>query len=92
MKFNIELSDESLIDLNESRKYYSEISSDLLKKFDNEIITTIERLEVNTEHFQKHYRNIKIVFTKTFPFGIHYLVEGNTINVQRILHQKRFYK
>ncbi|MGB6268277.1 MAG: type II toxin-antitoxin system RelE/ParE family toxin [Olleya sp.] len=92
MSFTIELSDESILDLNESRKFYSEISIDLLEKFDNEIITTIERLEKNPQHFQKRYKEIKIVFTKTFPFGIHYLIDGNTINIQRVLHQKRFYK
>ena len=86
MRFNVELSDESLLDLNESREYYSESSSSLLKKFDDEVLNTIQQLAVNPQHFQKRYKNIKITFTKTFPFGIHYLVEGNTINIQRILH------
>ena len=92
MSFIIELSNESLLDLQEARDFYSEISNSLLQKFDVEIINTIERLELNPQHFQKRYRNIKIVFTKTFPFGIHYIVTRKTISVQRILHQKRYYK
>ncbi|WP_044400955.1 type II toxin-antitoxin system RelE/ParE family toxin [Lacinutrix sp. Hel_I_90] len=91
MSFNIELSDESLLDLREARLYYFEVSIELQKKFDNEIVETIERIEFSPQHFQKRYRNIKIIFTKSFPFGIHYLVDGDTIKVQRILHQKRHY-
>jgi toxin ParE1/3/4 len=49
----------------------------------------MEQLELDRQHFQKRYRNIKIVFTNTFPFGIHYLVHGNTIRIPRVLHQKR---
>lgn len=84
----MELSDELLLDLHETRNYYSEISSDLLKKMDTEIKETMEQLELDRQHFQKRYRNIKIVFTNTFPFGIHYLVHGNTISIPRVLHQK----
>lgn len=92
MRFNSELSDEALLDLDEVRSFYSEISSELLERFDKDITKTVERIEENPQHFQKRYRDIKIVFTKKFPFGIHYLVDGNIIFFQRILHRKRFYE
>jgi hypothetical protein len=53
---------------------------------------TIDRIAKNPEHFQKRYRNIKIVFTKVFPFGAHYLVEGNTVFIQRVMYQKWLYE
>lgn len=92
MSFDIKFSDEALLDLSETRGFYSKVSSELVLKFDAELIEIIERIQVNPEHFQKRYRTIKIVFTKKFPFGIHYLVGNNTIFIQRILHAKRFYK
>jgi hypothetical protein len=64
----------------------------ILLKFDIELTENIERIALNPNHFQKSYRNIKIVFTNKFPFGIHYLVENNSVDIQRVLHQKKFYK
>jgi plasmid stabilization system protein ParE len=92
MLFNVNFSDESLLDIREIREYYSQVSLIILKKFDDELTKSIELLKLNPNHFQKRYRNIKIVFTKKFPFGIHYIFENNMIYIQRILHQKRFYK
>jgi len=87
MLFNVNFSDESLLDIRETREYYSQVSLIILKKFDDELTKSIELLKVNPNHFQKRYRNIKIVFTKKFPFGIHYIFENNRIYIQRILHQ-----
>jgi hypothetical protein len=64
----------------------------ILLKFDIELTENIERITLNPNHFQKRYRNIKIVFTNKFPFRIHYLVENNSVDIQRVLHQKKFYK
>nr|WP_284046845.1 hypothetical protein [Gelidibacter japonicus] len=61
-------------------------------KFKLEMSETIDRIAKNPEHFQKRYRNIKIVFTKVFPFGVHYLVEGNTVFIQRVMYQKWLYE
>jgi hypothetical protein len=64
----------------------------ILLKFDVELTENIERITLNPNHFQKRYRNIKIVFTNKFPFRIHYLVENNSVDIQPVLHQKKFYK
>ncbi|WP_299668426.1 type II toxin-antitoxin system RelE/ParE family toxin [uncultured Polaribacter sp.] len=92
MAYEVIFSDEAKLDIKETRDFYAVVSSNLLLKFDTELIETVERIELNPEHFQQHYHNIKIVHTKKFPFGIHYLVEDNTVYIQRFLHQKRFYK
>ena len=92
MVYSIKLSDESLIDLREANSYYLAISKNLNAQFNTELIIAIDRIGFNPEHFQKRYRNIKIVFTKKFPFGIHYLVDGDVVFIQRIIHQKRLYR
>ncbi len=88
MKF----SNESKLDLIEANTYYLAVSQELSAKFKLDVSETIDRIAMNPEHFQKRYRHIKIVFTKVFPFGVHYLVEGDTVFIQRIMHQKRLYQ
>ena len=92
MVFDINFSDESLLDIKEIRDYYARVSKKILLKFDTELTENIERIALNPNHFQKRYRNIKIVFTNKFPFGIHYIIENNSVYIQRVLHQKKFYK
>jgi hypothetical protein len=62
MLFNVNFSDESLLDIRETREYYSQVSLIILKKFDDELTKSIELLKLNPNHFQKRYRNIKIVY------------------------------
>lgn len=92
MAFNIDFSDESILDIKEIMDYYVRVSKKLVLKFDTELTEKIERIELNPHHFQKGYRNIKIIFTRKFPFGIHYIIKNNSVYIQRILHQKRLYK
>jgi plasmid stabilization system protein ParE len=91
MVFKIEFNDEDRLDLYEARDY-SKISKNLLAKLDHDIIETIERLQKNPQNFQKRYRGIKIVFIKTFPYGLQYIFENETVYIQRVLHHKQFYK
>lgn len=92
MPYKIKFSDESKLDLKEAITYYSAISDGLSDKFKFEVSDAIDRISLNPEHFQKRYRDIMIVFTKVFPFGVHYLVDENIVYVQRIIHQKRLYE
>lgn len=92
MSYKIKFSNESKLDLKEAITYYSAISDGLDDKFKLDFSEAVDRIAINPEHFQKRYRDIKIVFTKVFPFGVHYLVYANIVYVQRIIHQKRHYQ
>lgn len=92
MSFVIKFSNESQLDLKEANAYYLAVSTELSTKFQIDVIETVDRITMNPGHFQQRYRHIRIVFTKVFPFGVHYLVEGNTAFIQRIMHQKLLYK
>ena len=74
-----------------TREYYSKISEQTAQNFDRELINSINYLKENSNYFQKRYRNVKIVFTNKFPFRVHYIVENNSIFIQRILQPKRVY-
>jgi len=58
---------------------------DLLNKFEDEI----DRLSQNPYQFQKRYRSVRIVFTKRFPYGIHYTIEKEKVFVHAFLHTSR---
>ena len=39
--------------------------------------------------FQKRYKNLHIHFIDRFPYGIHYLIEEDTIKVFGVFHTSR---
>jgi len=92
MSYKVVLSDKAKRDIYESKKYYQEIAQELENKFNLELIKTIDSIKENSNLFQVRYRVFRIAFTKAFPFGIHFFVENKTIFIQRVLHNKRFYK
>ncbi|MGZ5211745.1 MAG: type II toxin-antitoxin system RelE/ParE family toxin [Kaistella sp.] len=89
MNYFITLSDQAELDLQETNKYYSELSHELLERFWIDLNSTMERLVKNPLHFQERYQRIRIIFLKNFPFGIHYILNGEEVEVFRILHAKR---
>ncbi|MGB5819692.1 MAG: type II toxin-antitoxin system RelE/ParE family toxin [Saonia sp.] len=77
------------LDILEALEWYEEekegLSLDFLERLDDEL----ERISKNPEHFQKRYRDIKIVFTKRYPYGIHYTLENEIVYVHAVMHMKR---
>lgn len=89
MNYFINLSDQAKIDLAEANDFYLNISIDLLDRFWEDLNESMLKLSENPLHFQERYRGNRIVFLETFPFGIHYFLNENEIEVFRILHTKR---
>lgn len=92
MIFNIQISEEAESQIFEAKFYYAEISKELAERFNSELIKTIDYLKQNPEYFQDRYKGIRIVFTKKFPYSVHYVVKNETVSVLKVLHQKQFYK
>lgn len=90
MAYEIKFSDAAQLDLKEARRYYDDVSKHILGRFDVEMADNFERIALDPHHFQKRYCHVMIVFAKTFPYGIHYLVEDDVVYIQRILHQQQF--
>ena len=92
MPYSIVFSDEAIIDITEASEYYNEISENLENRFLSELVSTVDLISENPLHNQIRYKNIRIAFTETFPYGVHFITETNNIYIFRILHTKRFYK
>lgn len=50
------------------------------------IEATVMQIQRNPLAFQVKYKNIRRSFTKRFPFGVFYIVEGKNIYILGFLH------
>ena len=87
--FSIILSSFAEIDLQETNEYYSQISENLNDLFWEQLDVTVFRIKQNPQQFQLRYKNVRIAFFETLPFGIHFEIDENLIKIIRILHTKR---
>lgn len=73
----------------EALLWYEKQKKGLAIELLNEINSVFGIIISNPENFQERYKEIRIVFTKRFPYGIHYTLENNTIYVHAVFHMKR---
>ncbi|OEK09828.1 hypothetical protein A8C32_09970 [Flavivirga aquatica] len=92
MTYQIDITDEAQLNIKEASEYYLEISTSLNHKFTADLVKTIDELAENPLYHQIRYKGIRIAHTKTFPFGIHFFIDGTTLRVLKILHHKQYYK
>lgn len=89
MEFNLIVKPKAERDIQKSVEWYREQSGNLAEKFLDKIGESLDKISKNPEHYQKRYNEIRIIFTKKFPYGIYYTVEGKTIFVHAVLHTKQ---
>ena len=77
------------LDIKDALEWYEEEKEALALDFIQRLDDELDRISKNPEHFQRRYRNIKIVFTRRFPYGIHYTLENNIVFVHAVMHMKR---
>lgn len=76
-------------DIRKAMAWYNEQNKNLPDILLNIIDESLEKIKEFPEHYQKRYNDIRIVFTKKFPYGIYYTLEENTIFVHAVLHTKQ---
>lgn len=76
-------------DIFEAADWFEEKNPSLSFDFILKISETLSLIRKNPHHFQKKYKNIHVVFTSKFPFGIYYTIEKDIIFVHAVLHTKR---
>lgn len=72
-----------------ARKWYIKISSDLEKRFIQEIKSGITKISENPLHYQVKYKTIRTHYIETFPYGIYYMLNNDVITILGILHTSR---
>lgn len=89
MAYNLIIKPKAEEDLAEAIEWYLNQNENLAGKLLDKIDESLEKIHENPEHYQKRYKEIRIIFIKKFPYGIYYTVETNLIFVHAILHTKQ---
>ncbi|MCK5228729.1 MAG: type II toxin-antitoxin system RelE/ParE family toxin, partial [Desulfobulbaceae bacterium] len=57
--------------------------------FTDEIDSTIERIQLNPDFYQRVTENIRKIQVNKFPYSVYYTTEDDTLVILRIFHNKR---
>jgi plasmid stabilization system protein ParE len=78
-------------DLSDASKWYEQQQKGLGKRFLREVKEAINAISKNPLIYQVRYDDIRIYFTKLFPYGIHYrhVANKNEIHVIAVFHTSR---
>ena len=77
------------LDATEAANWYNDKREGLGNEFLLVLDAKINAIRRNPSHFQVVYKNIQRALTERFPYGIFYVVEGETIYVLAIQHTSR---
>ncbi|MBS1526594.1 MAG: type II toxin-antitoxin system RelE/ParE family toxin [Bacteroidetes bacterium] len=80
------ISDESRLDILEAYSWYESRRPGLGNDFELCLEAGLNQIERNPLLFQKRYRQLHIHFIDRFPYGIHYLIDNDTVKVIGVFH------
>ena len=89
MVYKLIIKPKSQQDIREAMEWYKNQNINLPEKFLEKIDESLLKIRKSPQHYQKRYKEIRIIFTRKFPYGIYYTVEDNTVYVHAILHTKQ---
>ena len=88
MRYTLVVKAEAVRDLSEAFNWYETTRTGLGIEFLDEVEVYYDRIMKNPEQYQSH-RNQRIAVMYRFPYKIVYEVEGETIVVYAVYHDKR---
>jgi len=53
------------------------------------LFLSIEEIEANPLTIVKRYKEVRVKFSRRFPYGVHFHVEGEIIKIVGFFHMKR---
>jgi len=89
MSYSIEITEIAEQEIIEINNWYKAKQVNLANRFELNFKNTIQQIQTNPFTFQKRYLEVRIVFIKTFPFGIHYIVNDKIIVILSVYHTSR---
>jgi plasmid stabilization system protein ParE len=76
-------------ELLEAASYYAKESSELARRFRNEVQSTLDRVIATPKQFPVIRNGRRRALVTTFPYYILFELRGNQIGILAILHAKR---
>lgn len=89
MKYKILVRPEAETELMESVYWYEEKIKGLGSSFLLSVEASLESISRTPEAYPKVYKNIRRALIRKFPFGIHYIIEKDSIIVLAVFHAGR---
>ena|ERR1700744_5588454 len=87
--YQLLISDESRLDILDAYLWYEGRRTGLGKDFELCLEAGFEMIKREPFLFQVRYKNLRIHFIDRFPYGIHYLIDGDAVKVFGIFHTSR---
>ena len=76
-------------DIQHAVDYYEEHVPYVTNRFLENLYTEFEIIKRNPKQFQIKYKNTRVRYIKGFPYGIHYALKAQAIEVLAVLHTSR---
>ncbi len=76
-------------DIFDAAIWYQEKRENLGTRFISFLDQAFDKIRVNPNQYPIKYKKTRVALLKVFPFGIHYMVEGDKIVVLAVLHTSR---
>lgn len=89
MQFSFLISEAAFNDINEAVKWYEKHRLGLSLDFELCLEGGFEDIRNNPIGFQFKYQNVRVKYTRRFPYGIHYIFDNDTIYVLAVFHTSK---
>ncbi len=80
---------EAIIEFQDSVEWYESKADGLGLRFTDEIDSTLERIKLNPDSYQKVVKDIKRIMVNRFPYSLFYTIEKDILVILRVFHNKR---
>lgn len=81
--------EEAWADIDDAGNYYQNISARVRKRFEEQFVSYLEKLETGVVSFKLYKQKYRCVSMASFPFKIYYKETPDTIVVAAIIHSAR---
>jgi plasmid stabilization system protein ParE len=85
-EFDIQILPKAEYDLRSAFLWYEEKSTGLGIRFEVEVDDCIKSIAQNPYKFQKRYKQVRLAFLSSFPFGVHYTIREQLVLIVAVFH------
>lgn len=85
-RFSVFITHAAEEDIKQAFDWYEERATTLGTQFKSSVLKAIKSIQRYPSAFQIRYRDIRVCFLDTFPFGIHYRLAGKEITIIALFH------
>jgi plasmid stabilization system protein ParE len=89
MSFTLRIESLAKADIQKAYDWYEEKQIDLGESFLDQIDNALEQITNRPKAFQIRYDEVRINFTKQFPYGIHYLIDNKKVIVLAVFGESQ---